>query len=356
MARSGSAADEDRLRAALLADLRRDPRLPGEALAVDAPGLRIALAVGRADVARDTPLAPGTPFRIASVSKTFVAAAVLRLVEGGRLSLRDPVATHLTPGTLALLRADGYDPDRITVRQLLRHTAGLFDYASTDTYDERTAVDPGHVWTREEQLRLAMDLGDPVAAPGAAFHYSDTGYVLLGEIIEQVTGRPLAMAVRDLLHFERIGLADTYWEKLEAPPPGAAPLAHQYDGAFDNAALDASHDLHGGGGLVSTVADLVTFWRALFTGKVFREPRTLDTMTRVAGADRAAGAGLGVFTEQVAGERCYRHAGYWGTLATYCPRLDLAFARTTNQADDRGFDLAPLDRAVVDLVRAQAAP
>ena len=77
-----------------------------------------------------------------------------------------------------------------------------------------------------------------------------------------MTGESLATAVRRLLHFRRIGLLDTYWEQLE-PPPDDSSRAHQYDGAFDNVVLDASHDLYGGGGLVSTVADVATFYRAL---------------------------------------------------------------------------------------------
>jgi D-alanyl-D-alanine carboxypeptidase len=269
-----------RLQAALDADLRHDPSIPGEALAVRAPGLHVALAVGRADVQSGATLEAGTRFRVASVTKTFVAAAILRLVEQRRLALDAPIARYLGPESRAILRSGGYQPGRITVRQLLLHTSGLFDYATTAAYDEVNATDPGHHWTRAEQLQFAVDHGSPVGAPGAVFHYSDTGYVLLGEILERVTGESLAAATRRLLHFRRIGMLDTYWEQLE-PPPDDTPRAHQYDGAFDNAVLDASHDLYGGGGLVSTVADVTSFFRALFHGEVFDDPRTLGTMTRV---------------------------------------------------------------------------
>jgi D-alanyl-D-alanine carboxypeptidase len=210
--------------------------------------------------------------------------------------------------------------------------------------------DPGHRWTRDEQLRFATAHGDPVAAPGRKYHYSDTGYVLLGEILERVTGRSLPAAVRDLLRFRRLRLDHTYWETLEPPPAGATPRAHQYYDTFDNITLDASHDLYGGGGLVSTVGDLTRFYRALFHGRVL-DRRMLRIMTRVSRPGRHAGAAMGIFRVDVDGERCYGHPGYWGTETIHCPRLDVTFARTTNQADDTDFDSGPLERVVADLAR-----
>jgi D-alanyl-D-alanine carboxypeptidase len=338
--------------AAVEADLAANPTVPGEAVAVRAPGLDVVVAAGSADVARGTPLRADTPFRIASVTKTFVAAAVLRLVEKHRIRLRDPIARHLSAESVAVLRADGYRPRHITVRQLLLHTAGLFDYATSDAYDELNTTDPQRVWTRPEQLRFATEHGDPIGAPGERFHYSDTGYVLLGEILERVTGTPLPTAVRELVGFRRLGLDHTYWESLEPPVPADGERAHQYYDSFDNIVLDASSDLYGGGGLVSTVSDLTRFFRALFHGKVFHDRATLRTMTRISGPGRGAGAAMGIFRVDLAGERCYEHPGYWGTEAIHCPRLDLTIARTTNQADDADFDSGPLERVVADLARA----
>lgn len=334
------------------ADLAANPTVPSEAVAVRAPGLDFAVAAGSADVANDVPLRAGTPFRIASVTKTFIAAAVLRLVEQHEIRLGDPITKHLPPETVALLRADGYRPRDITVRQLLRHTAGLFDYATSPEYDELNTSDPTHHWTAAEQLAFATERGDPIAAPGEQFHYSDTGYVLLGQIIERTTGEPLAAAVRRLLRSHQLGLDHTYWEQYETPPPGSGERAHQYAGEFDNIALDASSDLYGGGGLVSTVSDLTRFFRALFHGKVIGK-RLLRTMTEVPRAGRARGAGMGIFRVDLDGETCYEHPGYWGTEAIHCPRLDLTIARTTNQAYDADFDSGPLERAVADLARTR---
>jgi CubicO group peptidase (beta-lactamase class C family) len=92
------------------------------------------------------------------------------------------------------------------------------------------------------------------------YAYSDTGYLLLGEIIERAAGAPLAEAYRTLLDFEGLHLDATYLESLEPAPPGIAARAHQYVGEFDGFDLDPSFDGYGPAGLVSTVDDLSTFY------------------------------------------------------------------------------------------------
>ena len=343
-----------RIVTALEADMAANPGIPGEVVAVRAPGLDVTVGAGLADVRAGTPLQGDTPFRVASVTKTFVAASVLRLVEQHRVRLDAPISKYLSPRSRAVLRAGGYRPRRITVRQLLHHTAGLFDYASTDAYDDINVADPGHRWTRDEQLEFATAHGRPVGEPGTRYHYSDTGYILLGEIIERATGQSLPAAVRRLIGFRRLGLGQTYWESLEPTPPGAKPRAHQYYDDFDNITLDASHDLYGGGGLVSTVSDLTRFYRALFHGQIFHNRKTLRAMLHVSRPGRHAGAGMGIFRVDVDGERCFGHPGYWGTETIYCPRLDLTIARTTNQADDSDFDSGPLERVAADMARRAA--
>src|SRR5205814_1177974 len=179
---------------------RAHPSFPGIALAVRTPTLNWAGAAGVTDRATHTPLTAGAGFRIASVTKTFTAAAILRLAEDGKLGLNDPIAQHLSPATIVLLRHGGYDVDHIRLKQLLQHTSGLYDYAGDPAFQTFVVAHPRHRWTRAEQVRFAMKHGKPLALPGAAFHYSDTGYVLLGEILERRTGHSLAAAYRSLLH------------------------------------------------------------------------------------------------------------------------------------------------------------
>jgi D-alanyl-D-alanine carboxypeptidase len=338
---------------AISSDLRAHPDIPGEAVSVRAPGLEVEAARGFADVATRTPLRVDTPFRVASVTKTFVAAAVLRLVEQGTVALDAPISRYLSGATLTELDRGGYEPGQITVRELLDHTSGLFDYASSTAYDDLNVEQPGRHWTREEQLAFAMDHGHRLGEPGRVYHYADTNYILVGEILERATGRPLAAAVRTLLGFGRLGLDHTYWETLEAPPAGETGRAHQYyDTTFDNITLDASSDLYGGGGLVSTVGDLTRFYRALFDGRVFGHDKTLDAMLTESKPGHRAGAALGIFATEIAGTRCWGHPGYWGTEAYYCPGPGLAFALETNQANEADLDTTSVEKTVVGLGRA----
>jgi D-alanyl-D-alanine carboxypeptidase len=349
---TGAARARTELRAQLERDLRAHPSIPGEAVSVRAPGLDVAVARGDADIGHHTPLRVDTPFRIASVTKTFVAVSVLRLVEQGRIELDAPIVRFLSRESLATLARGGYDADRITVRQLLDHTSGLFDYAGSDAYDTLNTSNPGHRWTRAEQLAFAVDHGAPVGAPGAVYRYADTGYILLGELLERTTGRSLAAAVRDEVGFGRLGLGHTWWETFEVAPSGNGPLAHQYyDTTFDGATLDPSFDLFGGGGLVSTVGDVSRFFRALFDGRVFERDATLDTMLTVPNPARDDGAALGIFRWNVDGVRCWGHPGYWGTVAAYCPARRVAYALTTDQADEDAIDTEPLERTIVRLAR-----
>ncbi len=357
-----------RLEALLAAAVGDGSVVRGAALAVDAPTLGLAWqgASGLADPASGRAMTPATPVRVASNTKTFVAAAVLRLVEGGRLGLDDPVAGLLPAEAVGLLRGDGYDPDRVLVRHLLTHTSGLFDHTSSPRYEERILADPGHRWTPLEQLRCAMEWGQPLAAPGEAFAYCDTGYVLLGLVLEEVTGRPLAAAVRDLVGFQRLGLASTWWESLEPAPTGLPPRAHQYLGDLDATDFDPSLDLYGGGGLVSTVGDLARFTRALVTGGVFARGDTLATMLAPPGvlaAPPGAKPGgippgayrMGIWSEEVAGLPGFRHSGFWGTVACHVPELDLVVAVTVNQNRAKAA-MEGLVAGAVEVARERARP
>ena len=197
---------------------RAHPSFPGVEVAVRTPKLSWAGAAGFADRATRKPLSADADFRIASVTKTFTAAAILRLVENGKVSLDDPIARYLSPATVALLRGGGYDTDAIRVRNLLQHTSGLYDYAEDPAFQTFVVSHPHHRWTRAEQIRFAMTHGRPLFPPGTDFHYSDTGYILLGEILERQTGHSLAAAYRTLLSFRRLGLHQTYLETLEPTP------------------------------------------------------------------------------------------------------------------------------------------
>lgn len=330
--------------------LHAHPAFPGVVMTVRAPGFAWTGAAGVADRASRKPLATDATFRIASVTKTFTAAAILRLVENGKLALDEPIAKHLSSASVALLREGGYDVDAIRVRHLLSHTSGLYDFAEDKDYQAYVVSHPRHRWTRAEQVRFAMIHGKPLSRPGIEEHYSDTGYVLLGEMLERLTGRGLAAAYRTLLHFERLELDETYLETLEPGAAHAKPRAHQYLGTIDTTAVDPSFDLYGGGGLVSTVDDLARFYRALLGGRVFEKPATLRTMLGKPFPAHPTDLGLGIFFLRVGGETCWWHNGFWGINVVHCPGSGMTIASMANQANGFIEPTLRLQATVHDLV------
>jgi len=307
------------------------------ALAIDAPGVGVEWrGAAGAENSADRPV------RIASNTKTYVAAAVLRLAEEGRLGLDDPIGSHLSDETVALLESDGYRPEKITIRHLLTHTSGLYDHSDSQKYGDAILADPQHGWTRTEQVEAAVEWGEPWGEPGEIYTYCDTGYVVLGGIIERASGLALPAAVRSLLRLDTLGLGSTWWEDLEPAPDGVPERSRQFIDEVDTTAFNPSFDLFGGGGLVATVGDMAAFHRALFTGRVFSNPETIDLMlTTVDGAqprpdadDTALPPGayrMGIWVMEIDGATAYAHSGFWGTAAVWVPELDLAVAATVNQ-------------------------
>jgi len=278
-------------------------------------------------------LGADTPVRIASNTKTFVAATVLRLWEQGRIDLDAAIGPLLTPKLDELLRSGGYDTGRITVRQLLSHSAGIYDHAEDERYLPLVLSQPERHWAREELVRLAVTWGHPLDPPGTAFHYSDTGYILVGDIIERFTGQSLGKAVRSQLQLDRLKLSSTWWEIMEDKPRGAAPRARQFIDEREVTNLSATVDLYGGGGLVMSAKDLATLTAALFEGRLFQRADTLRAMLWQGPHKGADGYRLGVFVKHADGRDYYWHSGYWGTVACYAPAAGIAAAGVTTNQD-----------------------
>ena len=335
--------------------------VPSVVVAIRAPTRRIDWSHASGVRAfNDTPAEATDEFRIASITKTYVAAAFLRLVEDGKLKTDQPILSLIDPELAKTLISGGYDPAKITVRHLLTHRSGIRNYADAPSYAETIGGNPTKQWTAFEQIALAVKQGKPIAAPGQRGDYSDTNYVVLGHIIERSTRKPLGEAVRFLVGFAKLGLNHTYWEKSEAGELADVPenRLHAYQDGADTAALNPSIDLYGGGGLVSTTADLISFYKALFEGRVFRNRATLAAMLVVPvgpGSLEGEGYALGIdrvgITEPVV---CWGHPGHWSATAAWCPTAKIGFAVSLNGA---GADaeareakvLAALSKAIVTL-------
>jgi D-alanyl-D-alanine carboxypeptidase len=318
---------------------------------VEAPGLETPFTGSRPAAGGD-PIDPAATLRIASNTKTFVAAAALRLAEQGALDLDAPINDTLPFHLVILLEDGGYDVQAITARMLLQHISGLPDHAQLEVYFEQIMADPQRLWSPEEQVALAMSDGQRIGAPGERFSYSDTGYVLLGAIIENVHGAPLADSARALSGMDELGLTATWWEGLELEPDGAPERLNQTAFGLALADINPSMDLYGGGGLVSNLPDLARYHRAAASGALFDAPAIAAAMTTPSEQSLAAGSGyaMGLFTREFAGETCYEHSGFWGTLAVYCPQSDLTV--TAAVTDAGGFSALPaFVRAAIEAAR-----
>ena len=210
---------------------------------------------GLADVVKKTPITLETKFRIGSISKQFTAAAILRLAEQGRLAIDDSLAKYF-PGV-----PHGSD---ITLRHLLNHTSGLHSYTEKPEFYGRVvkAIEPGNLiaWFRDDP---------PDFAPGAGFHYNNSAYFLLGEIVAKVSGKSLG----DYLHhefFAPLEMKDTGIFVNSAPPSRMA-IGYSYADGKLAPALDWDMSWAGGAGaLYSTVGDLFRWNEALFGGRVLK--------------------------------------------------------------------------------------
>lgn len=282
-------------------------------------------AAGKDSIGSEKTLSPDQTFRIASVTKTYVAASILRLMEKGILELDDPIAKHISSEHAAILSQD-YDLDQITIRQILRHSAGFFDHTHAPEFFEKILEDPSHHWTRTEQFQLGVDKGEPIGPPGKQFSYSDTGYVILGGLIEKYTGKNLDGGIKELLKLEELGLERTDFE-------GEDPITdqlriHQYFQGMDTFGFSPTMDYYGGGGFLSNTEELVKFFRLLFQGKIFESPETLDIMLEPVTYETKASMDyqMGMYRVNVGDELAFSHSGFWGTQVIYLPKKDLFLA------------------------------
>lgn len=319
-------------------------QVPGACiLRVESPrdGMVFADAVGNLFVGGDV-ATPSTPFRVASITKTFTAAAIVQLAHEGRLEFDQPM-TSLLPDEYSdlvdrLHVHDGRSHGRaITIRQLLTHSSGLFDYASCDAFFGEIVADPGRPWTPRRMLEGAIAWGAPHFEPdgGYGYAYSDTGYVLLGLVIENLDRRALHESYRARI-LDPLGMSGTYLEGFEEHR--GSPMSHPFQDEFDTAPIHGSADW-AGGGLVSTAEELSTFARALAEGRVVPRPqldemlawefRTLDPSRHSPGF---VGYGMGVEARRLEGVELRGHRGHWGSWMSVHTETGLTITGTINQA------------------------
>jgi D-alanyl-D-alanine carboxypeptidase len=324
--------------------------IPGISAAIIFPdGSTWSTALGMADIAAAAPATISTPFVVGSISKTFVAAAILKLVDQGALSLDDPLSTWLPDYPRAA---------QITLRMLLTHTSGVFNLYESPYYTQKVLNKPHRTWT--PQMVLDKLSGAPYCDPGACYHYSNTGFILLGMVIEKETGQALGSFWRDDF-LTPLGMTDTFFQG-DGPPPATSARGYRKtrtgnvgidDGSTYRPTQSEGTVIWAAGGIVASARDIATWGRALYGGDVLSQT-SLASMTEFTFHPEKQGGyyGMGTRMRQFQG---YNLEGHTGTLRAfnaamwYLPQVDLTIVVETNRT---GIDA----NAITDALLAVALP
>lgn len=299
--------------------------VPGAAVMVLQHGRLIhAKAYGQRDMERGLPVRTDTPFEIGSITKQFTAAAVVQLQEAGKLSLDDPLARYLP---------DAPHAQEVTLRQMLSHTSGLHDYFDGPEQEvdalatQPIAFDRLIARVRERPLDFA---------PGSRWSYSNTGYILLGRVIEVVSGERYADYVQRHL-LAPLGMQHTFTLADGDRLQGMAVGYRHEAGALRRSPYFHPDWSGAAGFLVSTLDDLARWDRGLSEGRVVSQAGYRDMMTPVHTAEGgSADYGLGLFVNSVYGQARIGHTGGsqgFTTADEFFPDLGLRIIAFTNLGD-----------------------
>jgi D-alanyl-D-alanine carboxypeptidase len=238
---------------------------PGAVVAVQTPEGKWIKTIGVADDRTGEPMEADLHTRIGSVTKTFTGTVLMQLVGEGKVSLDDPIADYVP---------DVPRGEKITVEQVAEMISGIASYTLDSDFTDLLFTHPEKVWTPEELLKIGLD--EPASfKPGTHFEYSNTNTVLLGKVIEDVTGKPIGEVFRERI-FEPLGLTETSWPGKSPKLP--EPYAHGYtlQGQPPDEPADATHWNPSwgwtAGEIISTADDLLVYGRALGTGEGLLSP------------------------------------------------------------------------------------
>ncbi len=283
-------------------------RVPGAVLLVDSPAGRFLEAGGAADLASSTSVSADDRFEIGSITKLFTAVALLQLQEEGALSLNDPLAKWLPD-----LAAEIPYGNEMTLRQLATHTAGLGEY-ERDLYPmPRALTDPAileKAYAPEDLVRWVAENKPPLFPPGAPgqWMYSNTGYVLLGMVLEAATGQSLDEIYRERI-FDPLGLERAILLE-DAPIDGETVRGYNaMMGEYVDVTSWNPSGAWASGALAMSAGDLARFAQAVAGGELFRDPQSLAQMTDFVSTGQPRGfTGYGLGLAQLA-DGTWGHAG-----------------------------------------------
>lgn len=299
------------------------PGQPGAAIIVQKDGRTIIRkGYGMADLELGVPVAPDMVFRLGSITKQFTAVSILSLAQEGKLSLQDEITKFLpdypTQGK------------RITVEHLLTHTSGIQSYTDMPEWLP--------LWRKDMTPKELVDLfkDKPMQfEPGRSWSYNNSGFVLLGAIIEKVSGKTYEQFVDERI-FKPLGMSSSYYGSTERIIPRRIPGYEEGESGFVNASYLSMTQPYAAGSLLSTVDDLARWSEAVFAGKVVGKAwldKALTPFKLVNG--ESTGYGYGWFVAEVGGHRSIEHGGGINGFTTYemtFPDDHLFIAILTNSA------------------------
>ena len=321
--------------------------VPGAAVMVVQNGhASFVEAFGSRDVEHGLPVRPGSLFEIGSITKQFTAASILQLQEAGKLQIDRPLSNYLP---------DAPHAKEVTLRQLLTHTSGLHDYLD-GSQEELDRLTPQPITYRDLIARVAsLPLDSP---PGSRWAYSNTGYLLLGKVIEAVSGETYKEYLKRHI-FDPLHMKDTY---TTADQSGLVDMAIGYrhvNGKLERAPVIEASWGGAAGFLVMPLSDLAKWDEALRGGRVvsqdsYRQMTTSFMTTKAGSADY----GFGLFLNPVYGEPRIGHTGgTFGSTAAdeYFPRQGVRIIAFTNLGDSPEAGEALTNVIFADLYPAIAA-
>ncbi|MEN9562459.1 MAG: hypothetical protein RIR73_703 [Chloroflexota bacterium] len=276
---------------------------PGGAMMVVQDGVIVHQnGYGFADVETSTPITTDTVFHLGSVGKQFTAMGVMMLAEEGALNYDDPISTHLPE--LAWM------DDEVTIRRLLYHTSGIMGYDDSDNIYNAlvaSAERPGN----DELLSVLAEQGEMLSSPGEEYSYSNTGYDLLGILIERLSGQSYPQFMEENI-FGPLEMSHTFAVpndvRLNAPE---VAQSYSTEGAYEPDVLDA---LNGSGSIYSTLGDLYLYDQALLNNELVSVETLSEAFTSGAlnsGEDIAYGFGWDIDASYVG------HSGAWLGFESY---------------------------------------
>ncbi len=299
------------------------PGEPGAAVIVRKDGRTVLRkGYGMADLELGVPVSPDMVFRLGSITKQFTAVAVLLLAQDGKLGLQDEI-TKFLPDYPAQGR-------KITVEHLLTHTSGIQSYTDLSEWLPLWRKD----MTLPELIGLFKD--KPMQfEPGRSWAYNNSGFVLLGAIIEKLSGLTYETFLEERI-FKPLGLKSSYYGSAERIIPRRVPGYQEGKGGFVNAPYLSMSQPYAAGSLLSTVDDLAVWSDAVFAGKLVKKEWLDRAFTPYKLADgESSGYGYGWFMADFAGHRSIEHGGGINGFSTYemtLPEDRIFIAILTNSA------------------------